>query len=171
MRKKFDKKTIILAAAALMLTASLTVGSAMAYFTTYSTASGSVPLQMGFTETVPEETIDGDGKHITISNVGDYDCFVRVKVFGDLPISYTPSEGWVEGENGYWYYTAILAPKAATSQLLAGYTYPVNTEENTTEEFNIVVVQECAPVIYDDAGSLIDPVKNWDKLITADIME
>ena len=40
MKKSFNKKNLCLAAAALTLTAGLSVGSAMAYFTTYATASG-----------------------------------------------------------------------------------------------------------------------------------
>ena len=40
MKKKLNKKTLCLTAAALTLTAGLSVGSAMAYFTTYVTAQG-----------------------------------------------------------------------------------------------------------------------------------
>ena len=36
--RKLHKKPLVLAAAAIALTGSLTVGSAMAYFTTYATA-------------------------------------------------------------------------------------------------------------------------------------
>ncbi len=39
MKKSFNKKNLCLAAAALTLTAGVSVGSAMAYFTTYTTAS------------------------------------------------------------------------------------------------------------------------------------
>ena len=47
MRKKWNKKPVVLAAAALALTASVSVGSALAYFTTYSTAGGSVQMDIG----------------------------------------------------------------------------------------------------------------------------
>ena len=67
-----------MATATLALTGTLAVGSAMAYFTTYTTAGGGVTMNMGFTETIPNETVDKDGKHVTITNTGDYDCFVRV---------------------------------------------------------------------------------------------
>ena len=76
--RKLHKKPLVLAAAAIALTGSLTVGSAMAYFTTYATAGGGVKMNMGFTTTVPDEKIDEKGKHVTIINKGDYDCFVRV---------------------------------------------------------------------------------------------
>ena len=73
--RKLHKKPLVLAAAAIALTGSLTVGSAMAYFTTYATAGGGVKMNMGFTTTVPDEKIDEKGKHVTIINKGDYDCW------------------------------------------------------------------------------------------------
>ena len=68
--RKLHKKPLIMAAATLALTGTLAVGSAMAYFTTYSTAGGGVKMNMGFTETIPNETVDQNGKHVTISNIG-----------------------------------------------------------------------------------------------------
>ena len=47
--RKLHKKPLIMAAATLALTGTLAVGSAMAYFTTYSTAGGGVKMNMGFT--------------------------------------------------------------------------------------------------------------------------
>ena len=47
MIRRLSKKTICLAAAAITLTGTLAVGSASAYFTTYSTAKGSVKFNMG----------------------------------------------------------------------------------------------------------------------------
>lgn len=163
MRRKFNKKPVLLGAAALALIGTLSVGSAMAYFTTYSTAKGSVKMNIGFTETVPEETVDKDGKHVNIKNIGDYDCFVRVKVFSVLPLDYKPSEGWSAGDDGYWYYSPVLGAGKSTSELLVTFEYPENTEEDEKEEFNIIVVQECTPVVYDEAGN---PAPDWNKVIT-----
>lgn len=160
MRRKFDKKPVILATAALALTAALTVGSAMAYFTTYSTASGGVKMDMGFTETIPEEKVDTDGKHITIKNVGDYECFVRVKVFAEREVDYKPSEGWTLKDDGYWYYEAVLPAGESTTELLVTYTFPEGDEK---EEFDIVVIQECTPVYYDEEGN---PKADWNYVIT-----
>ena len=64
--RKLHKKPLIMAAAALALTGTLAVGSAMAYFTTYTTAGGGVTMNMGFTETIPNETVDKDGKPILL---------------------------------------------------------------------------------------------------------
>ena len=95
--RKLHKKPLIMAAATLALTGTLAVGSAMAYFTTYSTAGGGVTMNMGFTETIPNETVDQNGKHVTISNIGDYDCFVRVTAFAPVALTYNaPDGGWTE---------------------------------------------------------------------------
>ena len=44
-------KTICLTLAALIMAAGITVGTAMAYFTTYVTADGGAVLILGFTDT------------------------------------------------------------------------------------------------------------------------
>lgn len=163
MKKRWINKPVILTAAAIALTAAVTVGSAMAYFTTYTTAKGSVEMNMGFTETIPVEEVDEAGKHVTIENIGDYDCFVRVKVFSDVEVDYKAGSGWEENADGYWYYTEVLPAGESTSELLVTYEFPVNTEEDTTEEFNIVVIQECTPVLFDEDGT---PYANWDHVIT-----
>ena len=72
MKKKLNKKTLCLTAAALTLTAGLSVGSAMAYFTTYVTAQGGQELSLGFTEVIPDEEVSDWTKHIKIENTGDY---------------------------------------------------------------------------------------------------
>ena len=165
MRIKFDKKPVLLAAAALALTATLSVGSAMAYFTAHSEASGAVQLNIGFTETEVEETVDGDGKHVVINNIGDYDCFVRVKVFSVIDVDYKPTGSWRDGGDGYWFYDSVLPAGGSTEELLVTFEYPKNTEEDKKEEFNIIVVQECTPVVYDAEGN---GIADWNRVITSD---
>ena len=114
--RKLHKKPLIMAAATLALTGTLAVGSAMAYFTTYSTAGGGVKMNMGFTETVPKEDVDENGKHITIENTGNYDCFVRVTAFAPVKLTYNaPDGGWTDRGDGYWYYDEVLPAKAKTT--------------------------------------------------------
>ena len=114
---KFGKAALL--AAALALTASLSVGSALAYFTAYCTAKGGVPVNMGFTDTEIREEVIDDAKHVWIKNTGDYDCFIRVKVFAPDEImnliTYTEPEGtdnWSGAPNadGYLYYTHNTVP-------------------------------------------------------------
>ena len=66
-------------------------------------------MNMGFTETIPNETVDKDGKHVTITNTGDYDCFVRVTAFAPMELTYTaPNGGWKAEDDGYWHYEAFF---------------------------------------------------------------
>lgn len=169
MRRKMKmqiKRPFFLAAAALILVGTLTVESAMAYFTTYSSAKGSVQMHMGFTETEPHEEVDRNGKHVTIKNIGDYDCFVRVKAFApsEITLTYQPEDsGWTEGENGFWYYDEILpAGEKTKTKLNIGYTFPNVEDEDSPESFNIVVIQECTPVLYKADGSAY---ADWNQVI------
>lgn len=162
------KLPIGLAAAALVLTATLSIGGAMGYFTTYSTASGGVTLNMGFTTTVPHETVDEGGKHVTIENTGEYDCFVRVTAFSTVGLSYNCGEGWSDTDgDGYYEYSAVLAPGEKTTELNITYTLPTKTDENGKEvagdDVDVIVVQECTPVLYSEDGTAY---ADWDHVVT-----
>ena len=162
--RKLHKKPLIMAAATLALTGTLAVGSAMAYFTTYTTAGGGVTMNMGFTETIPNETVDKDGKHVTITNTGDYDCFVRVTAFAPMKLTYTtPNGGWKAKDDGYWYYEGVLPAGETTPELNISYKFPEGKDK--PEEFNIVVIQECTPVLYDKDGN---PYADWNHVIKDD---
>ena len=132
MKKQLKKPFLMMAVTALVLVGTLKVGGAMAYFTTYSTASGSVQMNMGFTQTIPHEEVDSRGKHVSVENTGDYDCFVRVRAFApsDITLSYQP--------------------------------------EDAPAEFNVIVVEECTPVLYKADGTAY---ADWNNVITADTAE
>ena len=163
--RKLHKKPLIMAAATLALTGTLAVGSAMAYFTTYSTAGGGVKMNMGFTKTDPNEQIKSDGKHVTISNIGKYDCFVRVKAFAPVKLTYSaPKGGWTDRGDGYWYYDEVLpAGQTTDPELVISYEFP--SGDDKPEEFNVIVIQECTPVLYDEDGN---PDANWNHVIKDD---
>ena len=99
MKKQLKKPFLMMAVTALVLVGTLKVGGAMAYFTTYSTASGSVQMNMGFTQTIPHEEVDSRGKHVSVENTGEYDCFVRVRAFApsDITLSYQPEDSGCAG--------------------------------------------------------------------------
>ena len=108
--RKINKKSLCLAAAALTLTAGISAGTAMAYFTTYTEASGGVTLNMGFSETIPKEDFSNWTKHVSVENTGDYDCYIRVKALAGSKyqdgLQYSDSDGkWTPGEDGYYYYS------------------------------------------------------------------
>ena len=110
MKSHMHKKTAILASAAFLLAAGVSVGTAAAYFTTYATASGGVQINLGFTTTVPEETVSNWTKHVKVTNTGDHECYVRVKAFAgeayQKGLSYSDEDGkWTPG---YCEKTAII---------------------------------------------------------------
>lgn len=163
MKKFLKKRTLCLAGVALLLTGSLTVGRAMAYFTTYATATGGARVDLGFTTTKPNEEVYDWTKHIVIDNVGEHECYVRVKVLaGDkykdgLQISGT---NWSLGEDGYYYYKNVVPAGGSTP----------DTDElqikidnmDSTEDFNVVVIQEWTSVLYDENGN---PYADWNTVL------
>lgn len=154
MKKYRNKKFLSLAAAALVLTAGVSAGKAMAYFTTYAEASGGAVLELGSTTTVPDETVSNWTKHVTIENTGDYECFVRVRAYAgaEYDLEYIPGEGWSAGGDGYYYYEEVLQPHDRTSEL------QIKIDPGTsTDAFDVIVVQEHTPVRYNEDG----PYAQW----------
>ena len=158
--KKMGKygKLAGMTAAALGMTAALTLEGASAYFTTYVSAGGSQVVRLGSSTEIHED-VSQMTKHISIENASaENDCFVRVKVFygGDLEVVYSDTENnWYEGEAGYWYYRPIL-PAAQTT---TGLDVEINVPEGyDRDSFNVVVIQECTPVVFDGTGN---PTADW----------
>lgn len=168
--KKSTFKTICLTAAALTLTAGITVGSVMAYFTTYVTAKGGYIVELGFTRTEIEEKVEYGKKVISLTNTGDYDCYVRMKALtGDaykesLVYSEPADAGnWTPGADEYYYYDDILTPKGSTTEIVVRFAFP---EEEEPGDFNVIIIQECTPVLYDENGN---PYADW--TVTADVSQ
>lgn len=160
MKEHLRKKSLCLAGAALLLAGSMTAGSAMAYFTTYATASGGAEVSLDFTHTEPGEEVVDWTKRITVKNTGSVDCYVRVKLFAGekylegLDIS---GEGWERGEGDYYYYNKVV-PAGKTSSLLSAKIGNMESEE----DFNVIVVQESTPVLYSENG---DPYGDWNVVL------
>lgn len=128
------KKKVIAAALAVCMMTTLAIGMTLAYFTdtkdTKNTFTvGNVTIKL--TEPGWEASGKVDGKTVyageplakdpTVENTGSNPCFVRIKVEGlnslgqDLPITYRTlwrdgklGTDWVDGGDGYFYYTKIL---------------------------------------------------------------
>lgn len=159
--RKINKKSLCLAAAALTLTAGISAGTAMAYFTTYTEASGGVTLNMGFSETIPKEDFSNWAKHVSVENTGDYDCYVRVKALAGSKyqdgLQYSDSDGkWTPGEDGYYYYSDLIAPGESTSVL----DIRIDSKESDAS-FNVVVVQESTKVLYNENN---EPYADWTQI-------
>lgn len=163
MMNKLSKKTICLAAAAMALTGTLAVGSAYAYFTTYSEAKGNVVFQMGETRTEPHEKVKEGKKIVSIKNTGDYDCYIRIRAYAGNNYNLTYEDGgsgkWYDGKDGYWYYKDILTVGSTPSETVL-VNIPKELLEDITDEkdLNVIVIQECTPVQYDDDG---EPYPDW----------
>lgn len=161
MKRRLGKKTVFLTAAALTMTLGLSVGTAMAYFTTYTEAAGGVELELGFTETIPHEEVTDWTKHIRIENTGNYDCYVRVKVFAGEKfqdsLTYSDDSGkWTKGADEYYYYSDIVPAGGMTEELRV-----MIDHMDAEQSFNVIVVQECTLVQYDDNGS---PYADWNTI-------
>ena len=155
MKKNKFKKSICLAVLALTLVVGVCSKSAMAYFTTYVEAQGSVEVDLGFTETKPNDDVKKNIKTVSITNDKEFPCFVRMKIFvgnkfAEL-VKYQPGSGW-SLENGYYEYDAILEPHATTSDFIIKLedAFNLKPSEDDLREFNVIVIQESAPVRYDE---------------------
>ena len=163
MMNKLSKKTICLAAAALALTGTLAVGSAYAYFTTYSEAKGNVVFELGETHTEPHEEVKGGKKIVSIENTGDYDCYIRIRAYAGNNYNLTYEDGgsrkWYDGKDGYWYYRDILTVGSFSEKVNVILPQELLKDVTDEKDLNVIVIQECTPVQYDDNG---EPYADWD---------
>lgn len=165
-RLKEYGKVMLMSAAALGMTAALTIQSASAYFTTYVSAGGGEVVHLG-AQTEIREDVSQMTKHIVLRNTSQInECFVRVKVFYAEPftVEYTDVAGngdwYQQNDDGYWYYRPAVAPGGFTTQFDAKVVVPEGFDRDS---FNVVVIQECTPVLYDDNGN---PYADWSTVYT-----
>lgn len=147
MKRLLHSKQMWLMLAIVVLVLSISVGSTMAYFTTYAEAKGGHTLLLGH-ETKTKETFSNWTKHIVLTNTGKRDCFVRLKAFcgSELELIYSDENGkWELHDDGYYYYTDVVPVGADTLPL----DIKIQIPEGYTTDFNVVVVQECTLALYD----------------------
>ena len=145
------KRHIVLAALAVVLVLCSTIGTSLAYFTTYTTARGGYIIKSS--PDIDEKFVNKQ-KDIVIKNAaGASPIFVRVKVFSgsDFKLTYSPGAGWVEKEDDYWYYSEPLLGGDETSSLIAAIEAPERLEDS--DEFNVVVIYESVLAVYDENGN------------------
>jgi hypothetical protein len=159
---KRNKRIISLAVCALALAAGLSVKPAMAYFTSYQTASGTVKIAVDAKANLTEEYL-GWIKTITVQNTGDTDCYIRVRAIA--PNGYTlekqpESDEWTLGADGYYYYSDPVAPEGFTSALklkISGQeqieNQAVTNQNYLPPEFNVIILQEASRVLYYEDGT------------------
>ena len=171
------KKRLILAVLVLALVLSAGIGSTWAYFTTYTQARGGLPIALGSERTF-EEGFSAWTKTLTVKNDADSAeaIYVRARVFwpeklylgtGMTEVSLgckIGGEGWSgPAEDGYYYYDSPVEPGGETAVLsvkiegLPGETDPLFADLQKGDVFNVVVVYESIPVVYNADGSLAAP--------------
>lgn len=153
----------VLSVAVLMLF--LTAVPVLAYFTTYVESSGGWIVQAEY-ETKLVEDVDPDRffKSVHVENLGN-SCpvYVRVRAFcpSDYEISYGGDAGWTSDGDGWRYFQDPVDGGGKTSELtiqalaVAGDRVPVDA---SGRDFNVVVVYEATPALWDTDGS---PVCDW----------
>ena len=157
------KKRLILIAVALILISGIAVKPAIAYFTDTVSAEGMLEVNLGDGELTPlEDVVENMVKKVAITNTGDFDVFVRAGVIipDGITVTMEASEGWSKGNDGYYYYTPIVAVGETTGKL------NLKIDNGEILDFNVIIVQEATKVEYDEAGNA---VANWDSAVSTQI--
>lgn len=160
---KFAKHTAIAVAVLIVAIALFVgVGKTIAYFTTYAEAKGTVEVTLGDKTTINEDMKE-NSKLVQINNDSDSQpVFVRVKAFSGstYPFTYESDGNWSPGNDGYYYYGPVLNPGEKTTELKVTIKFPEDADVG--DNFNVVVIYETTPVIYDAAGN---PQANWKNIL------
>ena len=148
---------VIALAATLGITAF--AGTAFAYFTANTQASGGHPIQLGYSSEIGEEIVDGN-KNITMENTGNTDIMVRIHLFYGTGVNNNvtvtvPGEktesGWsLDKNSGAWVYDKVLKPGESTKSLWVDVKAAKGTD---LANFDVTVIGQTSPIYYDEAGN------------------
>ena len=128
-----------------------------AWFSDYKELSGDASLKLSHQTSITEEIDDNSNKHVTITNTGETDVVVRVKLFGGSYVKITAGENWKLSDDGWYYYEKVLTPREVSTEIFA----EVKKSEAPDYDFDVVVILEAERAIY-DGDQLIKPVESWD---------
>lgn len=149
---------------------SATVYKAYAYFTTYATAKGGYTIHLG-DHTTTDEEFSNWRKRVTITSGKDSKpVYVRAKAFckSAYKLDITESGNWTEqssDEGSYYYYGKILNAGKSTDELIVAINNVPKSDEITgPESFNVIIVYETTPVLYDAEGK---PYADWSGKVDA----
>ncbi len=158
------KRHIVLAILAVAFVLTSSIGTAVAYFTTFVTAKGGYVIHLANQSEI-EEDYDKGVKTLSIKNTGEsgkYPIFVRARAFAGEDYILTPradSEGkWnlapsAPLDTDYWYYTEAISGQASTTTMSIEIKYAdSNKEWKDGNERNIIVVYESTPAIFTSTG-------------------
>ena len=83
-----NKRRLLLALLAVIMVLSVSIGSALAYFSTYTVAEGKKPIKVVPDTTIDEKVANETQKEVTVTNAGNAPCFVRATAFA--PTAFSP---------------------------------------------------------------------------------
>ncbi len=160
---KNSKNRFYLAALALILTVTISLGSTFAYFTAYDEAEGGSVVNLKHQTTIIEK-LDDLNKIIGVENQGTTKVVTRVYIAGEttndrMKIEYD-SKDWTKIGN-YYYYNEVLDPGESTkSNITVTVTIP---EEDKDKEFDILVSEESSLIEVMDDGRIRATGQGWDE--------
>lgn len=179
MNRNVSRKFVVALCLALVACLSVMATTAFAYYTDTSKANGLIafswtpdnpddpddptdpedPEDPDEPKTEVEEELHGLDKTIAVKNTGKVAAFVRVQLIypdpnymdGKVSISVEAGEGWVKGQDNWYYYLEPIAPDAVTPTIQVK--VEVGDKDNL-RPFDIVVIQQCAKVERNAEGKL-----------------
>ena len=83
-------------------------------------------------------------------------------------LSYSDKNGkWTPGAEGYYYYIDIVPAKTSTPDVLEIKISAKDPQVGLNKtDFNVVVIQECTPVMIDKDGN---PYADWTKVVEKNV--
>ena len=173
--KKYQYLLAVLALTCILMGS---IKGAISYFTTYARAQGGITLNL-VEETTIEERAENNKKELVVKNPDtSVPVYVRARAYtgGNYKLEYThPGNNWTDLQpndgsdpSAFCYFIdketgehAILNPGEDTGEPLV-VSISRNIDENTVldDPFNVVVIYEAVPVIYDEKGN---PVEEWNQ--------
>lgn len=145
-----NKRFILVFCATLFLLSGINIGISRAYFTAYTKINGVYNVVYVPPVPTPEENLKPNGKEIAIKNTGERECWGRVKIIAPegFEVKFDSGENWRQ-DGEYWYYSEIIYPGKLSSLLKVSFTGP------NADEYNVIVIEECVPVLYDKNGKAL----------------
>lgn len=128
-----------------------------AWFSDYKELSGDASVKLSHLTKITEDIDNDSNKHIKITNIGETDVVVRVKLFGGSYVNISAGENWISSDDGWYYYSKVLTPKEVSTEIKA----EINKSEAPDYDFDVVVILEAERAIY-EGDQLVKPVESWD---------
>lgn len=168
---KISKRPVLIVIASLLALVVCAV-PAYAYFTDTVNASGEKNIVLNYDGSI-DESLSGLDKLITVTNTGESDIMVDVRLVGayshnGATVSVNGNDAWtcpsesIGADSQVWTYVGgnnngVLKPGESTNDASGNRTLVVDVEApeqlDDFEDFSVIVVGHYYPVYYDDQGN------------------